>query len=827
MSVCECSGMILTPQEKWLEGMIKNEDKGRERTFRRLDAVRKSTVLLCTDRARLFTESMKTTENKPLELRWALALKHIAENMPIYIGEDDLIVGRGESRQGRCAMLYPEVDGGYMDRVGENMCDREDAQFYVSKEDAKIMSEEIAPYWKDKSWPEVYAGYLPEETKTAIFGPDKENIYYQSGMVFVSGNNRSSQNWVQDYPKVLKRGIKDIKREAEERLAAIKYPEERITKGIFLEASIISCDAIVIWANRHAQVAREMAAKESNPDRKKELLEIAEVCDWVPENPARTFKEALQAEWFVYMFTRLEQLVAGSLSLGRLDQILYPYYKKDMEEGRITRNEARELLESVWVNLSEAMICLVSPAAGAFTEGFAHFEGVTIGGQTRDGRDAVNDLSYLILESKKGLPINYPDLAVRIHAQTPEKFLKAVVEVIKDGQGYPKLLNDEEIVPMYLAKGIKPEDALDYCVTGCAEHRVPNRETYIHPGAVVNMGTALEMVLYNGRTKKFGDVKIGPETGDPRKFATYEEFFAAYRTQHLYLLDQCLIQQAVLDKVVPEYLATPFTSTLHDIANEQCKDLNEYVAGGMREVFADYCGFGTIADSLAAIKKLVYEDKKLTMDELVEAVKTNFEGKEAIRQMCLHAPKYGNNDLYVDNIAKEIETFHMQYLEDQKYEVPQILSSRILPITIHILMGKMTGATPNGRKAGTPLSEGASASHGCDTNGPTALLKSNANSKNRSGRNRQARLLNMKLSPNSVKGEEGTRKLMSLIRSWCDLKVNHIQFNIINKETLLAAQKDPEKYRSLIVRVAGYSAYFTELSKQLQDEIISRTEHDI
>ncbi len=821
-----CQDKVLTPQEQWLEGLKGNEDPRRERTFKRLETVRNTPIYLCTDRARLFTESMKTTEDKPLEIRWALALQHMAEAMPLYIGDDDLIVGRGESKPGRCAMLYPEVDGGYMAVAGENLCDRNDAAYYVSEEDLRIMAEEIAPYWANKSFPEAYAAILPEETRREIYGPNKSNIYYQSGVVFSSGNNRSSQNWVHDYDKVLKRGIQAIKEDAQSRLQSLTHPRDRISKGVFLEAAIICCDAIITWANRYADLAEEMAAAEPKASRRQELETIAAVCRRVPQYPARTFQEALQSEWFVYMFSRLEQLVAGSLSLGRLDQLLYPYYAQDLAEGRLTREDARELLESVWVNMSEALLMLVSPAGGSFTEGYAHFEGVTIGGQTRTGEDATNDLSYLILESKQGVPINYPDLAVRIHARTPEKFLHKVTEVIKDGQGYPKLFNDEEIIPMYLAKGVPYADALDYVVTGCAEHRVPNCETYIHPGAVVNMGSALEMVLHNGCVPQYGDCQLGLATGELDSFQTFEDFFAAYQAQHEYLLGHCLIQQEALDAVKPKYLAAPFTSMLHDLAMAQCEDLNGHVTGGMRELFADACGVGTVADSLAAIKKLVFEEQRFTLAELVQALDADFAGYEVIRELCLNAPKYGNNDPYVDEIARRIEQFHTAYLATQQTEAGEVISLRYLPITLHIALGKVVGATPNGRKAKTPLSEGTSASHGCDTHGPTGLLQSNAHAKDRGIVNRQARLLNMKLSPGTVAGEEGTKKLMALIRSWCDLKINHIQFNIINKETLLAAKADPEKYKSLVVRVAGYSAYFTELSPELQDEIISRTEHE-
>mgnify|MGYP005754694523 CR=1 FL=1 len=824
-----CCEKVFTPQEDWLEkGFMTNTDPKRERTFKRLDAVRKTPIMLCTDRAKYFTESMRETEDKPMELRYALALKNMAEKMPVYIGPDDLIVGRVESRPGRCGTLHPEVDGGYMNLVGgANLCDRADAAYIVPEEDRRVLDEEVAPYWNHKSFPEAYEAILPEETRRVIYGPNKDNIYYQAGIVFSSGNNRSSQNWVTDWEKVIKRGMKAIKEDAQKRLDAIDHPRDLMTKGVFLNSCIISCDAIVTWANRYADEAERQANDPATPEaRRAELQKIAKICRRVPEYPAETFQEALQSEWFAYMFTRLEQLVAGSLSLGRLDQILYPYYKKDIEEGRITRDEARELLESTWVNMSEAMVILVSPAGGSFTEGYAHFEGVTIGGQLVTGEDATNDLSYLILESKQGVPINYPDLAVRIHAGTPDKFLHKVVEVIKDGQGYPKLFNDEEIVPMYLAKGVPYEKALDYVVTGCAEHRVPNFETYIHPGGVVNAGSVLEMVLHNGRVPKYGDTLMGLETGDPREFKTFEEFFEAYKKQHIYMEKQALVQQRALDVVFPKYLACPFTSMLHDLAYEQCEDLHGNVTGGMREAFVDICGLGTFADSMAAIDTLVYKEKKFTMDELIKALDADFEGYEVIQQLCLNAPKYGNDDPYVDGFAREIERFHCDYLETQVDEPGEVISLRFLPITLHIALGKIVGATPNGRKATTPLSEGTGATHGCDTHGPTGLLASNAHSKTRGIRNRQARLLNMKLSPGTVAGEEGTRRMMSLVRSWCDLKINHIQFNIINQETLQSAKKEPDKYRNLVVRVAGYSAYFTELSPELQDEIIARTEHE-
>lgn len=825
MADFDCCGNVLTPQEMRIEGVQCDASEGRERTFRRIEEIRQSPVVVCADRARLFTESFKATEGRPMVLRWALALKHIAENIPINIGKDDLIVGRGDSHPGKYGILYPEVDGAYMDCLRGQLSQRAESPFDLSDEVAKLLEEEISPYWKGKTFPEKYPMSLPEETRKMIFGPNPDNIIQQLGIVMVTSTMRSSINYTHDYANVLTRGIKDIKREAQEKLTAITNPIELAEKEPFLKAVMITGDAIVAWANRYAKVAREMAENEDNPNRRNELLEIAEICEWVPENPARTFQEALQAQWFTHIFSRLEHNVGAALGNGRMDQYLYPYYCKDIAEGRLTPDKAKELFESLWLNLSEAMIIFVTPTGGGMTEGYAHFEGVTLGGRTREGKDATNELSYLILESKRGLPINYPDLGVRIHAQTPDRFLKNVCEIIKEGQGYPKLLNDEEVIPLYLAKGVAYEDALDYAISGCVENRIPSVDTYINPCGALNMAAALEMALHDGRIKFFSKYQFGLTTGDPREFAVFDDLMNAYKVQYLNMLKHLVAQQAVVDKLKTEFFAAPFTSMIHKLCEEQSQDINGYVSGGFREQYHDAIGFATVIDSLVAVKKLVYDDKKLTMDELLEALDTNFEGKEAIRQMCLNTPKYGNNDPYVDSVGLEIEKIHMNYLKEINGTNGLQLSMRMIPLTAHILMGKIIGATPNGRKAGQYLAEGTSASHGADVKGPTSSLISNANTKNQGYNNRQARLLNVKLSPGTVKGEEGTRKLMSFIRTWNDLKLYHIQFNIINRETLLAAQQDPEKYRNLVVRVAGYSAYFTELTPELQNEIIARTEH--
>jgi formate C-acetyltransferase len=569
-----------------------------------------------------------------------------------------------------------------------------------------------------------------------------------------------------------------------------------------------------------------MAEAEQDMGRQSELREIARVCKWVPEYPARTFREAVQSQWMVSIFKRLEEKTGASYSNGRMDQYLYPFYEKDLVEGRLTEDFALELLENLWLNMAQFINLYVSPTFIAYNEGYTHWEAVTIGGKTEDGRDATNDLSYLILRSKREFPLNFPDLAARVYSMSPNRFLQEVCETIKDGSGFPKLLNDEEIIPLLIAKGARIDEANNYSVSGCTEVRIPNKDTYTSPCAWVNLAAALEMTLYDGKMKKYGHEQLGVKTGDPQTFISYDDFWNAYCVQQENLLKHVYRSQYIADKLRSRYVATPLSSALHDLCMQSCKDLHSGdVPGGLKLGFYDIIGFATVIDSLAAIKKLVYEEKTITMGELIEVLEQNFDGKERIRQMLLHAPKYGNNDHYVDDIGRSIEEQATSFNRKYRSAFGAHLDVRYVPLTAHIPCGKVISATPNGRKAWEYLSEGTSASHGADVKGPTAMLLSNANSKDTRSKERVARLLNLKLSPATVAGSEGTKKLMSLIRTFCDLKLWHLQFNIINKATLLAAQANPEKYRNLLVRVAGYSAYFVDLSPGLQNEIIARTEH--
>jgi len=526
------------------------------------------------------------------------------------------------------------------------------------------------------------------------------------------------------------------------------------------------------------------------------------------------------------MFSRLEQKTGTIISNGRMDQYFYPFYIKDLEEGRITEEKALELLECMWVSMAQFIDLYVSPTGGAFNEGYAHWEAVTIGGQTPDGRDATNELSYLFLKSKREFPLNYPDLAARVHARSPERFLYEVAETIREGSGFPKIINDEEVIPLALSKGANFAEAFDYAVSGCAEHRMPNRDTYTSGCAYINFAAALEMTLYNGKMKLYGDEQLSTPTGDPREFKTWDELWNAYLTHQTNFIKHAFIQQHNIIRLRAQHFAFPLGSALHDLCMENCIDLHQpVIPGGIDFGYFECIGYGTVIDSLAAIKKLVFEEKKLTMDEVIEALECNFEGKEDIREMLKNTPKYGNNDEYADSIGRDIDRKALEFTKQYSQELGVHLDLRYVPFTSHVPFGKVVSATPNGRKAWTPLADGSSASHGADVNGPTAVLLSNFNTKNYNFRERAARLLNIKLSPAIVAGEEGLTRLVSFIRTACDLRLWHLQFNVINKETLLKAQKDPDSYRNLLVRVAGYSAYFCELSPDLQNDIIERTEH--
>lgn len=820
---------VFSPQEERIKHEIENgaeKNKNRNRAYGILKKVRNEKPSIDIERGFYFTESFKGTEGQPLNLRWAKALYHYAKKATVYIDENQLLVGRS-GKQGRYGILYPELDGNILKEAIEKLPERDNSPFDITDEDAKAVTQIIAPYWEGKTFHENFEKSLTEETRRLTYNSDKELT--SRYIVNETASFRSSLQWVHDYEIVLEKGFNAIKAEAEERLAALdEYsPLDYTEKKPFLEATIITCDAIILWANRHGDLAEELAAKETDSIRKDELLKIAGICHYVPANPPRTFYEAMQAQWFTQMFSRIEQKTGTIISNGRMDQYLYPYYKKDIESGIINDNDVQELFECMWVGMAQFIDLYLSDTGGAFNQGYAHWEAVTIGGQTKEGQDATNELTYILLKSKREFPLNYPDLAARIHTRSPKRYLYAVAETIKAGEGFPKLLNDEEIIPLLLSKGAIFEEAYDYSVSGCAECRMPNRDTYTSPNAYINFAAALEMVIYNGKMLKYKDEVLGLETGIFEEFTSFDELLQAFIKQQRYFIKHAFIQQREIIRLRAQHFASPLGSALHKLCRDTYTDLHQpKIEGGIDLGYFEYMGFATVIDSLAAIKKIVFEDKKITLAQLKEALKHNFEGYEAIRQLLVNAPSYGNDDGYADTIGKFLDKEAQEFTKKYSEELGVHMDLRLVPFTSHVPFGRVVSATPNGRYAYIPLSDGSSASQGADLNGPTSILLSNYATKNYNRNEHAGRLINIKLSPSCVRGEEGTDKLVQFIEAWRDLKLWHIQFNVLNTDTLRNAQKQPELYRNLLVRIAGYSAYFTELTKDLQDDIIARTEHE-
>lgn len=813
---------VYSPQE---ERIIRNRELDNpNRATELIERVRGVKPQIDIERGLYFTKAFKRTEGEPLVLRWAKALYLYAEESTVSIEEGQLIAGRG-GKAGRYGILYPELDG---DTLGINIAklpSRETSPFDISEEDAELVRNEIEPYWKGKTYHEELAAAMPEDTRRLTYNLDEE--FSSRFIVNETSSFRSSIQWVHDYEIVLKKGFNGIKKEMEDKLQAldIDSPIDAMEKRPFIEAVILTCDAIILWAGRYAAEAERLSELAADGRRKEELAELARICQKVPAEPADTFREAVQSQWFTQMFSRIEQKTGTIISNGRMDQYLYPYYEADLKAGRITPDEAQELLECVWVEMAAFVDLYLSETGGAFNEGYAHWEAVTVGGQTPDGRDATNELTYLILKSKRDFPLNYPDLAARVHIASPKRYLYEVAETIKDGTGFPKIINDEEVIPLLLSKGAEFHEAYDYAVSGCAECRMPNRDTYTSPGAYINFAAALEMTIYNGRMKKYGDELLSLETGNPEEFESFEEFFDAYLTQQKYFIRHAFRQQYLINKLRARHFASPLGSALSALCRENLVDLHtEHIPGGIDLGYFEFIGYGTVIDSLAAIKKLVFEDKRISFETLKAALQNNFEGYDTILHQLKNAPSYGNDDGYADEIGLRLDKEAGDYARKYAKELGVHIDLRYVPFTSHVPFGKVVSATPNGRKEYTPLSDGSSASQGADVNGPTAILLSNANTKNWSNNYRAARLLNIKLSPGCVKGEAGTEKLVQFIEGFCRLKLWHVQFNVINTDTMRAAQKDPDSYRDLLVRIAGYSAYFTELSRDLQDDLIARTE---
>lgn len=817
-----CNSKVLTSQEQRIyDGITKMSPRPRINKF--VQDFHNQIPRIDVQRAVLFTESMSRTEAYPRNIRWAMALKHVLDNLEVIIQEDELIVGTCGGA-GRHAILFPELRGGWLEN-GLEETQRGNA-YQVDDEAIRQVKEKVVPYWKGKTAHEFYLNALPEETRKIIYGDDD---YGSTGLIQDNANINATLNWAGDFGKVIRRGLRSLINEMKEEIEKIgvESSENNYDKLPFLKAFIISCEAVIDYAKRYGKEAERLAETEKNPERKRELEKIARNCYRVPEFPARDFHEALQSLWFAAIAYRLEQPTVGVISMGRFDQYMYPLYNQGIESGTLTEEQALELMECLWVKIAE-YVPFNATSAGNYWEGYAHYEQTMIGGQTVEGYDATNELSFLILRSKREFPLHYPDLSVRLHSRTPDDFLYKVAELIKEGSGFPKIFNDEEIIPQLLSEGASWEEARDYVGCACTEIRMVNTDTYMAVGANINLGFALEMALNDGWVKIGGKPQKLMQTSIPAsEIKCYEDILRNLDETFDFFVKHFFKRQSIQEITNAERLAAPFMSGLHDVCVKVKKDIHQPIreAGLSKDTGnVNINGYGTVSESLAAIKKLIFEEKVLSLEELKKALEADFEGYEPMRQMLLGAPKYGNNDEYADQVARELDALMLRVIG--RYRTTNgPMHMKFVPTTSHVGMGKKLGATPNGRKSGMALSEGISPTQGADVNGPLATLTSIAMAKSRETNYGLSRLTNVKFSPAVLQGEKGTHDLMNFLRAFVDLKLWHIQIAVINGDTLRAAQKEPEKYKNLIVRVAGYSAYFTDLSPGVQSDIIARTEH--
>jgi formate C-acetyltransferase len=762
-------------------------------------------------RAKAFTEVTKNNPGMPPILLRAMAFRKACEEAPLLIQDDELIVGHpcGKPRAGA---FSPDIAWRWVKDELDTIATRPQDPFIISEEDKRVMREEIFPFWEGRSIDEIC------ETQYRQAG-----LWEFSGEAFVSDLSYHQINGGGDtcpgYDVILvTKGINGIKAEAEENLSklSMENPED-IDKIYFYKSAIETCEGVLAYSKRLSNYALELSMKEYDPRRKAELKKIAEVNAYVPANPPRTFQEALQSVWTLESLFVIEENQTG-LSLGRFDQYIYPFYEASMKSGDITEEEAFELMGCFLIKCSE-MMWLSSEGGAKFFAGYQPFVNLTIGGQKRSGGDATNDLTYLIMDAVRRVKVYQPSLACRIHNQSPQEYLKKIVDVVKAGLGFPACHFDDSHIKMMLRKGFDIEDARDYCMMGCVEPQKSGRIYQWTSTGYTQWPIAIEFVLNRGVMKWHG-TKQGLDTGDLREFKTYEEFEAAVKEQIKYITELSAVGTVISQRVHRDYAPKPLMSLLVEGCMESGTDVTHGGAMVNHGPGLIWSGLATYADSMAAIKKLVYDDKKYTLEEIRRALDANFEGYENIRRDCLNAPKYGNDDDYADLIAADIvdwtEKLHRNY--NMLYST---FSHGTLSISNNTPIGELTGATPNGRLAWTPLSDGISPTQGADKFGPTAIIKS-VSKMNVEAMN-IGMVHNFKLLEGILETPEGEQGLITLLRTASLLGNGQMQFSYVDDETLRAAQREPEKYRDLIIRVAGYSAYFVELCKEVQDEIISRT----
>lgn len=762
-------------------------------------------------RARTITKIDKENPGMPRILLRATAFRHCCESAPLVIQDHELIVGAPNGAP-RAGAFSPEISWRWLRDELDTIDSRAQDPFHLAEEDKKILCEEIFPYWAGKSVDEYCEAQYREAGLWELSGES-----YVSDCSYHALNGGGDSNPGYDVI-LMKKGMLDIQREAREHLEQLSYDRpEDIDKIYFYKSVIETTEGVMIYARRMSEYAAQLAARENDPRRKAELLKIAEVNARVPAHAPTTFWEAIQAVWTVESLLVVEENQTG-MSIGRVDQYMYPFYKADIEAGRMTPYEAFDLAGCMLIKMSE-MMWLTSEGSSKFFAGYQPFVNMCVGGVSREGRDATNDLTYLLMDAVRHVRIYQPSLATRVHNTSPQEYLKKIVSVIRSGMGFPAVHFDDTHIKMMLAKGVDIEDARDYCLMGCVEPQKSGRLYQWTSTAYTQWPICIELVLNRGVPLWYGK-QVCPDLGDLSQFDTFEKFDAAVKEQIRYITKWSSVATVISQRVHRDLAPKPLMSIMYEGCMEKGRDV---AAGGAMYNFGPgviWSGLATYADSMAAIKKLVYDDRKYTLQQLNEALKANFEGYDAILADCLAAPKYGNDDDYADDIAADLIAFTER--EHRKYRtLYSILSHGTLSISNNTPFGQLLGASAGGRKAWQPLSDGISPTQGADYKGPTAIIKSVSKMSN--DNMNIGMVHNFKLMPGLLDTPEGEQGIITLIRSASILGNGEMQFNYLDNKTMLEAQQNPKDYRDLVVRVAGYSAFFVELCKDVQDEIISRT----
>lgn len=780
--------------------------KLREQSLAAKPSITPERALLMT---KFYKEHVSSTLSAPMKR--ALAFKYLLEKKSICINEGELIVGeRGTTP--KATPTYPEITTHSLKDL-DILNSRPKTSFQVSPETRQIYEKEIIPFWKGQTIREKIFAEMDGAWKDA----------YEAGIFTEFMEQRAPGHTVLD-DKIYRKGMKDFKADIRASLEKLDFQSdpEAFKKKEEIEAMSVAADALIKYAERHGEKVRELAAKEKDPQRKVELERIAEICFHVPRNAPRNFWEALQYYWFVHLGVIIELNTWDSFNPGRFDQHLYPFYKKGLEDGTLTEEKARELLQAFWVKFNNQpappKVGVTAEESGTYTD----FCLINLGGVKKDGSNGVNEFSFLLLDIIEEMRLLQPSSMVQISKKTPDGFLRRALRIVKTGFGQPSFFNTDAIVQEMLRQGKTLEDARSGGASGCVEAGIFGKENYNLTG-YFNLPKVLEITLNNGVDPSTGK-KIGLETGDPRPFESFDELFEAFRKQVNHFIAIKIKGNSIIERIYAQYLPSPFLSLLIDDCIAKGKDYHD---GGARynTSYIQGVGVGTITDALTSIKYNVFDRKSLSMEQLLEALQGNFEGKEVLRQRLINkTPKYGNDDDYADEVMVSVFEAYYDAVNGKPNTKGGTYRINLLPTTVHIYFGKVTGATADGRKASEPLSEGVSPVQGADRHGPTAVVKSVAKMDHlRTG----GTLLNQKFTPRLLADEEGIVKLAHLVRSYFKLDGHHIQFNVVTAETLREAQKHPERYRDLIVRVAGFSDYFVDIGSELQEEIIRRTEHAV